>query len=125
MHFSSNIFSLCIGYNKIKTVKKMDEKQFGLRLAKFREQKGVSARDMSLSLGQNPGYINNIESGKARPSLPGFYYICEYLNVSPADFFDFKSPNSQRIDALLLEIRQLDDHKLFLVTELVKELNKK
>lgn len=103
----------------------MDGKEFGLRLSKFREQKGVSARDMSLSLGQNPGYINNIESGKANPSLLNFYYICEYLNASPADFFDFKSPNSAKLDALLFELKRLDDHKLSLITELVKELNKK
>lgn len=38
----------------------MDEKAFSLRLSKLRERKGVSARDMSLSIGQNPGYINNI-----------------------------------------------------------------
>ena len=37
----------------------MDEKDFSLRLAQLREKKGVSARDMSLSIGQNPGYINN------------------------------------------------------------------
>ena len=49
----------------------MDEKDFSLRLAQLREKKGVSARDMSLSMGQNPGYINNIESGKSMPSLTG------------------------------------------------------
>lgn len=42
----------------------MTEKEFSLRLARLRSEKGVSARDMSLSMGQNPGYINNIESGK-------------------------------------------------------------
>ena len=33
------------------------------RLAQLRVQKGVSAREMSLALGQNTGYISNIESG--------------------------------------------------------------
>lgn len=32
------------------------------RLAKLRLQKGVSARDMSLSLGQANNYINNIKT---------------------------------------------------------------
>lgn len=66
----------------------MTEKDFSLRLAKLREEKGVSARDMSLSMGQNPGYINNIESGKSMPSLSGLFYICEYLGITPKDFFD-------------------------------------
>ena len=60
--------------------------EFALRLSKLRMQKGVSARDMSLSIGQNAGYINNIETGKALPSMHGFFYICEYLNVSSSQY---------------------------------------
>ena len=65
----------------------MDEKEFSLRLARLREKRGVSARDMSLSIGQNPGYINNIESGKSMPSLAGVFYICDYLDITPSEFF--------------------------------------
>ena len=39
------------------------------RLAKLRLQKGVSARDMSLSLGQANNYINNIENKKSLPAM--------------------------------------------------------
>lgn len=39
----------------------MMEEFFGQRLAQLRITKGVSARDMSLSLGQSPSYINKIE----------------------------------------------------------------
>ena len=63
----------------------MTDKEFSLRLAKLRTQKGVSARDMSLSMGQNPGYINNIETGKSMPSLSGFFYICDYLDITARD----------------------------------------
>lgn len=56
----------------------MEEKDISLRLAQLRNKKGVSARDMSLSIGQNPGYIHNIESGKSLPSLMGLLYICEF-----------------------------------------------
>ena len=62
----------------------MYEEFFCLRLAKLREQKGVSAREMSLAIGQNPSYINRIENGKAFPSMQVFFYICEYLGVTPA-----------------------------------------
>ena len=51
----------------------MDEKDFALRLAQLREKKNVSAREMSLAIGQNPGYINNIESGKSLPSRAPCY----------------------------------------------------
>ena len=35
---------------------------FPERLVELRNQKGVSARDMSLSLGQSESYINKIEN---------------------------------------------------------------
>ena len=37
---------------------------FSQRLSELRTQKGVSARDMSLSLGQCESYINKIEESK-------------------------------------------------------------
>ena len=55
----------------------MYEEQFSKRLTELRTQKGVSARDMSLSIGQNPGYIRAIESGTAFPTMANFFYICE------------------------------------------------
>ena len=65
----------------------MYETEFAQRLAQLRIQKGISARDMSLSIGQNPGYINTIENGKSFPTMTSFFYICEFLNVSPQEFF--------------------------------------
>lgn len=47
----------------------MYEEQFSKRLTELRTQKGVSARDMSLSIGQNPGYIRAIESGTSFPTM--------------------------------------------------------
>jgi len=49
---------------------------FAERLSKLRIQRGISARDMSLSLGQSEGYINKIENRHMVPSLHGFIYIC-------------------------------------------------
>lgn len=103
----------------------MDEKQFALRLAQLRENKGVSAREMSLAIGQNAGYINNIESGKSLPSLAGFFYICEYLNVSESEFFDLSSVNPSKLDSIVKQLKSLDDTQLSAVFELVKVMNKK
>ncbi len=65
------------------------------RIAKLRTQKGVSARDMSLSLGQANNYINNIENKKSLPSMQAFFYICEYLGVTPLEFFDEGNQNPE------------------------------
>ncbi len=103
----------------------MDEKAFSLRLSKLRERKGVSARDMSLSIGQNPGYINNIETGKSMPSLTGIFYICDYLGITPAEFFDISSDNPIRLKELIGYLKLLDDEQLASVTAIVKSLAKK
>ena len=102
----------------------MDEKAFSLRLAQLREKKGVSARDMSLSIGQNAGYINNIESGKSMPSLSGFFYICEYLGISPSDFFDMDSKNPTRLNELMDDLKRLNDKQLETIAALVKDIIK-
>lgn len=71
---------------------------FPLRLAQLRLKKGVSAREMSLAIGHNEGYIQNIESGKAFPSMEKLMYICEYLQITPSEFFDLdnEDPAGQR-----------------------------
>ena len=103
----------------------MDEKDFAIRLARLREKKGVSARDMSLSIGQNPGYINNIESGKSKPSLEGIFYICEYLGVTPSEFFDMGSSNPSKLDAIIADMKKLNDKQLDTIAALVKDLIRK
>lgn len=103
----------------------MDEKDFSLRLAQLREKKGVSARDMSLSIGQNPGYINNIESGKSMPSLAGIFYICEYLGITPSEFFDIDTQNPSRLNEIIKDMRRLNDKQLEIISTLVKEIIQK
>lgn len=78
-----------------------NEKQFVKRLIDLRYQKGVSARDMSLSLGQSESYINKIENHKSLPSLTGFFYICEYFGITPKEFFDYDVENPKASNELL------------------------
>lgn len=102
----------------------MYEDEFPLRLAQLRTKKGVSARDMSLSIGQNHGYINNIESGKALPSMAIFFYICEYLKITPAEFFDTDSKNPEKLQRLVQDLKHLDDKQIDSIAEIVKGLIK-
>lgn len=76
------------------------------RLTQLRIQKGVSARDMSLSLGQSESYINKIENKRTLPSLTGFFYICEYLNITPEEFFS-SNASPTKTNELLEKIKKL------------------
>ena len=100
----------------------MYEDFFPIRLAKLRTQKGVSARDMSLSIGQNAGYINNIETGKALPSMSVFFFICEYLNVTPQEFFDINSQQPEQLRKLVDNLKHLDSQQLMNISSIVEGL---
>lgn len=102
----------------------MEKETFIKRLTELRMEKGVSARDMSLSLGQSPGYINNIENGVNLPSMSMFFYICEYFSITPSEFFDLKSSNPNKLNQLTELAKDLSSDKMDLVMNLVKELKK-
>ncbi len=102
----------------------MYEEEFSARLARLRANKGVSSREMSLSLGQNAGYISTIECGKALPSMSVFFYICEYLKISPSAFFDTKNDNPEKLEALIADLKRLDSEQLETISALVRGLIK-
>lgn len=100
------------------------EEFFRQRLAQLRSQKGVSARDMSLSLGQSESYINKIENGKAFPSMQVFFYICDYFDITPRDFFDEGNRNPVAIEDLVSDIKTLTDKQISSISDIVKGLKR-
>ncbi|MBC2723813.1 helix-turn-helix transcriptional regulator [Desulfosporosinus sp.] len=100
----------------------MYEDLFYQRLTTLRTQKGVSARDMSLSLGQSESYINKIENKKSLPSMTGFFYICEYLNVPPKDFFNDEVSFPTKLNDLINASKKLSDGQLEHLLAIIKDL---
>ena len=94
------------------------------RIAQLRLQKNISARDMSLSLGQNNSYINQIENKKSLPSLQGLFYICEFLGITPQQFFDDGNAYPAQLAALVEDLKKLDSKSLEHIAAIVKELVK-
>ena len=98
---------------------------FYQRLTELRIQKGVSARDMSLSLGQSESYINKIENKRTLPSFTGFLYICEYFNITPQEFFNTHAPSPQKTKELISELEKLPPKYTDHILQIVKDLNAK
>lgn len=101
----------------------MYEDLFYRRLSELRMAKGVSAREMSLSLGCNPGYINRIENGDGFPKMQEFFYICEYLQVSPKEFFEDGFTYPEQIDAIVNLSKHIDSDTLEHLIYLMKNMN--
>ena len=102
----------------------MYEKFFANRLTELRLQKGVSARDISLSIGQSASYINRIENKQMLPSMTVFFYICEYFDITPRDFFDSSQFTDIKILQLMNDLREIDPDQFNHIAAIVKGLKK-
>lgn len=101
------------------------EEFFRDRLRFLRNERSISAREMSLALGQNESYINKIETGQRSVSMDSFFRICDFLNISPAVFFSPQIQNTKVSDAeILSQFRKLSQsqaiHVLSIVSDLIK-----
>ena len=94
------------------------------RISELRIKKGISAREMSLSIGQCANYINSIENGHGLPSMATFFYICDYFGIEPKEFFDEELQNPKATNELSEELKNLNDEQIELVRELIKQLKK-
>ena len=96
---------------------------FSSRLSQLRMEKGVSARDMSLSLGQSESYINKIENRRTMPSMTGFFYICEYLSITPQEYFDADTPSPSKSAEFMQEAAKLSPSHMEHVLQIIRDLN--
>ena len=100
----------------------MEKEEFIQRLVQLRLNKDVSARDMSLSLGQSSSYINSIENGGGYPSMTNFFYICDYFGITPKEFFDVDTPNPAKMNELVQAAKGLTNEQLDHLIALVKTM---
>ena len=102
----------------------MDAKFIRDRITQLRMQKSVSEYKMSYDLGHSRSYIYNISSGKSLPPMAEFLEICNYLGVTPSDFFNDSNENPILVQSAIEEIKKIDDDDLMLVIGNLRRLNK-
>lgn len=95
------------------------------RITRLRLNKGVSEYKMSYDLGHSRSYVHNISSGKCLPTMSEFLVVCEYLGVTPAQFFDEGLEEPMLVSDAVKAIRELDADSIKLVISLAKKLSKK
>ena len=92
------------------------------RISELRTKKGVSEYKMSTDLGHSKSYIQSISSGKALPSFSEFLYICEYLGVTPREFFDADLKEPQLVSKLTALAKQLSPKDLTVLVTMAERL---
>lgn len=115
---------LYLWYNEMGDDMKESDK-FSQRLLQLMNKNKLSARQLSLSLGYNEGYINRIVNGKTYPNVINFFEICEFLEITPKEFFDYDIKNPILLNENIKELKKLNDNALNHHLEFLKEINKK
>lgn len=92
------------------------------RITALRMRRGVSEYQMSLDLGHSRGYIQNISRGKSLPSIEGLLEICDYFDISPAQFFDDGMNDPALIAAAVDGLRKLNDSDRLMVLNQINRL---
>lgn len=90
------------------------------RITDLRIKAEISEYQLSMALGRSKGYIQQISSGKALPSMGQFFDLCEYFEVSPAEFFDVENRDPQLTKELMSIARKLDEEKIKLLIDVAK-----
>lgn len=90
------------------------------RITQLRMAKNVSEYQMSLDLGRSRSYIQGISSGRALPSMNEFISICEYLGITPQEFFNDDVENPALMQKLLDAASDLSDDNIELLLEIIR-----
>lgn len=101
----------------------MDLQYIRDRISVLRIKKNVSEYRMSTDLGHSKSYIQSISSGRSVPSLGEFLYICEYLGVTPKEFFDDKINEPQLVQKLYELTRNMSEADLKILISTAERLN--
>lgn len=102
----------------------MDTDYIVKRITELRLKKGVAEHRMSLDLGHSRSYMQGISSGRALPSMTEFLAICDYLEVTPKDFFDEGNTNPTLLQATLDKLKGLPENDLLIIYTMAERLQK-
>ena len=95
------------------------------RLRFLRNERKLSAREMSLALGQNETYINKVETGQRAVSMDVFFKICNFLQITPSAFFDESIKNTKNEEENIVStFRKLTPKQSEYILGIIQELCK-
>lgn len=93
------------------------------RITELRLKANVSEYQMSFDLGQSKSYVQSISSGKAMPSMAGFFNICDYFNITPAEFFDPMIQEPMLLNKVYNSLKSLNEENLNLILTIAKKID--
>lgn len=102
----------------------MTGKEIREKITKLRLEHNLSEYALSQSLGQSPGYIQNITSGRSLPSMQVFLNICEFFEIEPSVFFEDPIPNDLQRE-IRKEMQSLPEEDLKVLLYIARKMKQK
>ena len=92
------------------------------RISALRDSRNVSARELSLSIGNDKNYINRVENKVVKPSIEGLVYVCDYFGITLAEFFDDGTQSPLDMKELIDTARGMSADSLKTVIDVMRKI---
>ena len=69
-------------------MEEFDLDKMGMKFARARIARDLSANSVSYKLGKSRNYVNDVEKGRVNMPIKTFFELCQILNIDPREFFD-------------------------------------
>ena len=96
--------------------------QIARRIYELRRENGLSSRKLSAEMNFSESYLNKVENLKATVSVPALITICEYFNISLAEFFSFQTENPVELHELTEIYSKLNKENAALLLTIAEKL---
>ena len=103
----------------------MDKTFVQTRYATIRLAHNISARKLSIELGQSSEYINQIENGRNLPSLEGLFNFCDYFHITLGEFFEEDYAYPVEYKKIIKELNKLSSLELKQIYDLILLISSK
>lgn len=94
------------------------------RITQLRMQKNITEKKISRDIGKTSTYLSSMNKNKSMPSLRTLISICDYLDVSLSEFFDFtNNPYPIKINEIRNELLKFSENELDTLLDFLKAVN--
>ena len=93
------------------------------RLAQLVTAAKVSESRMSKDLGFNRSYIQGTTSGHALPKMEPFLKICDYLKITPEEFFHYDANKDKTLEKIIERFHSLSPDSKLALKDLLNRLD--
>lgn len=90
------------------------------RISQLRVDNHLSEYALSYAIGRSRGYITSISTGRILPSWSKFFALCDYLSLSPSEFFDPEREEDHVITEIVSELKNLTKEQQTAFLEVIK-----